>query len=534
MSALPNPTSSTEPRFSAALLRSHVHRARRDPVWFAREIMQLKCRPGETAPGWELDPWQEELLEAIADTHRKQKGEPTKVNHGGKTAITVRAAQGPGKTFGIAVAAHWFGFCFDPCGICVVAPKLEHIKTRFFAEFNKIKARAIPGYSSLMNTQATRVYWAVPDPLNHLLIAETAKQPENIQGFRRPHTLYLIDESSGVEAPIWPVIDGNLSATILGVQVEIGNPTRNIGHFAQSHLRPDLEGEYYRMHVGPAHSRRIKPEWVAKMERRYGKNSPAVRVRCYGEFASSDSNQLIALDWIARARNRDGIDPMIGDGSQPRLRVSVDCAAGGDDETIVTGFRHFDSYAVGIKQRRFSFDLATASNDTANVAEQLFIELGGRKHIDDFVVDMLGVGVGAGGELIKRGYNVVMYQGGAASDNPVKWRNRRVQSYMALRNAFRDGTLILLETFVEESDAQEHWTDFDAQLCSIRTTTNERLEDLLTKDEMKRQGIKSPDMADSVAMQYATMPPATVPRARHERAAAQETEATESSVWDGL
>jgi len=494
-------------------LRQALQWARTDPSRFAREILQLKRLPGEPQPGepgynpdadWELDAWQAELIEAIADVYRKAHGLPTVCNHEGRTYITVRACQGPGKTFGIAMAAHIFGFAFDPCVIPCVAPKLDHLKTRFMGEFSKIAHRAAPGYITLLGIKGTTVHWNVPDPANHLLICETGKQPENLQGLRRRFTLYLIDEASGVEEKLWPVTEGNLSATEIGIRVEIGNPTRNSGHFARSHLDERTAGDYYRMHEGPAQSRRIKADWVEKMTRSYGANSPVVRVRCYGEFAASDANQLLALEWLQAARNRE-VDAIRGDGSLPRLRISVDVAAGGDDETVITAFRHFDTMRVGLGMTRHSFGLLTTHIETADAAERLFNKFGGRKGIDDIVVDALGPGQGTAGELYARGHLLIPYQGGAGSSDPRRWRNRRVQSYMGLRNDLRDGTLTFVDGFFED---RSDWTDFDAQCCSVKTAPNsERLEDLTTKESMKRDGIKSPDMADSLAMQYATQIP---------------------------
>ena len=120
--------------------------ARREPVRFATEVLRLTILPGEPKPGtpryrvsgdWSMCDWQIELLEAVADVERERLGIPTRFNHEGKTQITARACQGPGKTFGIAVLAHIWGFAYDPIVIPVIAPKKEHVKTRFFAEFSE-------------------------------------------------------------------------------------------------------------------------------------------------------------------------------------------------------------------------------------------------------------------------------------------------------------------------------------------------------------------------------------------------------------
>lgn len=488
--------------------------------------------PGEPRPGhpkyrptsdWELDVWQEHLFESIADVERKYLGIPTRYNHDGKTNITVRACRGVGKTFGIAALAHIWGFAYDPVVIPVMAPKLEHIKTRFMGEFTKIQGRAIPGYSQLMHVGATQVHWKGVDSKNHFLIGETAKHPENIQGLRRRYTLYLMDESSGVAEPIFPVILGNLSATEIGIFVMIGNPTKNQGTFADSHLKANLDRDYHRIHIGPDDSIRFDRPWMERMVRQYTAESPIVRVHCLGEFADDDANQIIATAWVVDALARE----FDTDGSLPRLRVTVDAADGGDDKTVVTVARHYDSHVRVLKQRQFSFGLEKAQIEGADAAETMFKAFNGDKRLDDIVVDAAGVGTGMAGELYDRGYRVIRYKGGESSSNSEKWKNRRTQSYLVARDAFRD-RLISFET-----GAVDDVEELEAQLCSVKRKIvgDDRLEELVTREQMRADGIKSPDRADSLVMQYATQSPVYSP-ASHGREHGIVTGA--STVLDGL
>lgn len=507
--------------------------ARLNPVNFARHVLQLRILPGEPKPGdakynaiatdWSLDAWTCELLNAVADVERKQLGMPTRVNHEGKSNVTVRACRGVGKTFGIAVLAHIWGFAYDPVVIPVMAPKLEHIKTRFMGEFTKIQGRAIAGYASLMHAGALQIHWHGVDPKNHFLIAETAKHPENIQGLRRRFTLYLMDESSGVEEPIFPVIHGNLSATELGVFVMIGNPTKNQGSFAASHLNPKVAQDYHRIHVGPDDSIRFQQPWMDKMVRHYGVSSPIVRIHCLGEFAADDAFQLIATQWVTGAFERE----FDTDGSLPTLRVSVDVSDGGEDSTVVTVGKHFASHTRILQQRDFSFALEKAQIEAADAAERMFLAHGGRKDLDDFVVDSLGVGTGCAGELYDRGYRVIRYKGGEASDNPEKYRNRRTQSYLVTRDAFRDGLISFA------ADAVDDPVELEAQLCSVKRKIvgDDKVEDLVTREEMRREGIKSPDRADSTVMQFATQSPVYSPGSH---AKEPEMATTTSTLLDGL
>lgn len=506
--------------------------ARRDPVAFAREVLNHRHLAGEPSlledphRSWELDDFQVDILQAFADVWRAIDKKPTVLNHGGRNYLTIRAGHGPGKTHLGALLAHVFNAAFDG-RVIVTAPKFDQVKTRFWTAFRRVSQRAEPWYQHLYEINDTAVYWFGMDAKTgrvtldkeHCMLAETANKPENLAGHHAPFQLVIVDEASGVPEAMVPTILGALSVGVLQILVLISNPTREQGFFADSHRKRETESQFFRYRIGVDNSKRMNSAsaraWADKLIAKYGANSPVIRVRVNGEFPGSSPNQLIALEWIEAARNRE-LDPMTGDGSLGRLRVSVDCGAGGTGETVCTAVRRFDTVRVGLRQTRHSFQLATASIETADAAEKLFTLFGGRKELDDFVVDSLGVGVGAAGELIRRGYRVVLYQGGAASDDPVRWRCRRVQSYLNLRNDLRDGGLAFLDSFFEDLT---DWDDFDGQLCSIQTPAGaERVEDLITKKQMTEMGIPSPDLADSLAMQYATQAPRTVPGTQSRRA----------------
>lgn len=487
-----------------------IKRARLDPVWFAREILQLKALPGEPTlsedpdGSWELDAWQVEMLEAAGDVVRRVYGQPTRVNHNGVPLISIRACQGPGKTFGAALTLHWFQFCFPALAVCT-APKLGQVTSRLWREFIKIQGRAIPGYSDLMVVGGESIAWNTAEPSfmrRWVAVAETGSTPESLQGFHEKYLLAIIDEASGVRDDMFEVIRGAMSTGRVLLCLMIGNPNKTNGFFADSHRRADLAKDYYRMSVSCFTSARVKQSWVDQLERQYGKSSPVVKIRCYGEFAETSELQLIAPEWVVAATERDF--PAEGDGSMPRMRISVDVADGGEDETVFTIARHWDSTIEVLKQVRRSYETAVAVPQAFDEACRLWQEWGFSTHRgDDIVVDAMGVGSGLAGMLIRADYPTVVYKGGEASAAPTLYRNRRVQSYIALRNAFRDGGIVIRD------GAVDGMVEFEAQVCGIqlRPGAESRVEDLITKADMKRDGIKSPDMADSLAMQFATKTP---------------------------
>lgn len=463
-----------------------VKLARFEPIRYQREILNLT-----------VDPWQEEATEAVFDVVRKRHGLPTKINHAGKNYFTIRAMHGPGKTFWLASLIHTFGIAFPKARIPCIAPKMDQLKTRLWLELRKVADAAGANYKPFVEIQSTTMKFLGVD--DWMAFAQTATKAENLAGLHSDFILVAVDEASGVPEHLWPTIFGAVSTGLVPILVMISNPTRNTGTFAESWLRPQVASRFHQVAITLPKAPRVSTDWVQSMAMKYGQNSAIYKIRCLGEFSDSGDEQLIPLQWIIDARAEPDYRPPMA--SIPRLRVSVDVADGGIDETVITVARHYAECVYVLSQRRFSFPSAESPIMAAKAAVQIFDAWGGDKSSDDIVVDSLGVGAGTAGWLLDNGYSVVTYRGGESSDDPDQWRNRRVQSYINLRNAFRDKTLI----FAHDAVPEEDWEDMFAQLCSIEMRNGgNRVEDLATKDEMKRKGIKSPDMADSLAMQYAT------------------------------
>ena len=473
----------------------NIHKIRTDPVWFLKTAFNIK-----------LDIWQEEAFTAMADCIRHHFKMDTVINHPSQynnnkplSKFTIRAMHGPGKTFFAAAAIIWWHLAFESFSPAT-APTIKQLKNRLWPNIRRIQAMADAFWRSTFEVRQTEVIF-----FNSQLrkcVAETGATVENMQGYHDLFMLIVCDEASGIEEEMYPVIEGALSTGVLVLLLLIGNPTKIQGTFADSHLKPKVSKYYHKIHVDLAKTTRVSPQWVQEMGEKYGKDSPVYRVRCLGEFAEEDENQLFSLEWLEAARTR----PHIPDGSIPRQRLTADVADGGENFSVVTHTIRYMSYTYYKKQWQYSYPAGRATAMLRKELERLHEEFGMDKaNGDDIVVDSLGVGAGVASELIETGkYAVIRYQGGAASDDKDEWRNRRVQSYMVLRDEFRKGTAVMAEDFVDEDE----WDDFDAQMCSIKRKPGmEKVEDLLTKKEMQDKGIVSPDRADSMCMQKATQAP---------------------------
>lgn len=470
-----------------------IRKYRFDPNSFARDVLRVK-----------LDPWQEEANEKIADYVRYMYQQPLANAQGvypPKSYFTVRAMHGPGKTFWLGSVIYWFGATFPKSRIPCMAPKADQLKTRLWLELHKLRASSTADFQRITQDIGS-MHLRFFGQQDWTAFGQTAKHSENLSGLHNDHQLIVVDEASGVPEALWPTIFGALSTGAIQILVMISNPTKNVGTFAQSWLKKSVSADYCKIKIELDKAPRVKQAWVDQMIRKYGRQSPIVKIRCFGEFSESGENQLIPLEHINDCLIR---EPRAEDGSHRKVRISVDVADGGLNETVITGMSHYYSFCRLEKVKRYSFPKAESPIKAAEAAIAMFEALGGKKGVDDFVVDVMGVGSGTAGYLIKEGHAVILFQGGQQSANPKRWRNRRVQGYFSLVDLFQEGKIDIAEgAFEDEEDADE----FSAQLCSIERKPNgDKIEDLKTKDEMKMDGQQSPDIADSFMQQFSTIAP---------------------------
>lgn len=461
-------------------------KSRFDPDFFCNSILRVPN-----------DPWQSECMEAVIDIERDMLDMRTVINHAGKNKLTIAAMHGPGKTHYIAKLMHWWMWTREGRIVCT-ATKEKQIMTRLWPEFRTIGKKAIDGYSSTYDAQGSIIYWN--DDRDYFAVAETAKEPENLAGYHHDYLLFLVDEASGINELLFPVIEGAISTGKIVVLVMIGNPTKTEGTFYASHKIAKVADEYFHYQITLDKTPRVSRKWVKSMENKYGKDSAVVKIRCYGEFAESDDYQLISAAWVY-----DSIMevPVISDGSIPVNKISVDVSDGGANETVITASSQYSTFVHLKKVERHTYDMKTATKDAFKDCVRMMKKMKWSKANTVFYVDGVGVGAGTASDLVDAGYTVVKFKGGSTSANPRKWANQRAQSYTVFADHLRDGLVKIDKDFCE---TEEDWDDFVAQCCSVRRKEEEdKVERLESKREMRKRGIKSPDMADSASMPFGSM-----------------------------
>jgi phage terminase large subunit len=421
-----------------------------DPVRFVREMLQL-----------EPDPWQIEVMEAVSRGERR---------------ITIRSGHGVGKSALLSWIAIWFVLCRYPAKCVMTAPSSTQLFDALFAELRGQVNNLPPFLKELLVPTTDKVALkAAPDEVFISARTSRAETPEALQGIHSANVLLLVDEASGVPAPVFEAASGSMSAhnatTIL-----TGNPTRGTGFFYDSHTR--MADQWRVFHVSCMDSPRVSKEFVEEMKLRYGEDSNAFRVRVLGEFPRSDDDTIISLDLAESACIRDvSVNP------SAEIVWGLDVARFGGDRSCL--LRRQANVVTDIKVWR-NLDLmqlcgaVKAEYDVASSKPSVI------------AVDAIGMGAGVVDRLRELGLPVL---GINVSESPSigNYRNLRAELWYRARDwlAKRDCKLPKDDTLI-------------AELTSVRylfsSTGKVQVE---SKEEMKKRGLPSPDVADALILTFA-------------------------------
>ena len=170
--------------------------------------------------------------------------------------------------------------------------------------------------------------------------------------------------------------------------------------------------------------------------------------------------------------------------TSPSLRIlACDPARFGDDRTVI-GIRQGRHFRILAKLRGVD-TVETASRVIAFIKEE---------RPDAVIVDGDGLGAGVVDNIEHRGWGRLLYEfhGGARSRDPNKYFNRRSEIWGLMADALKAG--------MEIPDDPE----LEVDLCGPQYGfSNQNQIQLEKKEDSKRRGLASPDLADTLAMTFA-------------------------------
>ena len=424
-----------------------------DPVLFVEEM--LGAQPFD---------YQAEFLRALLDERK----------------MSVKSGHGTGKSTTASWAMLWFMLLRYPCKVVVTAPTSSQLFDAMFAELKRWINELPKELQQLLNVKSDRVE-LVSAPAEAFISCRTARAetPEALAGVHSDNVLLIIDEASGVPEQVYEAAAGSMSghnATTL----MLSNPTRSSGTFFESHNR--MAHSWWTRTWSCKDSPLVSHEFVDEMELRYGPESNAYRVRVLGEFPLSDDNTIIPYHLVEAAQNRDVV---VSD--EATVVWGLDVARFGSDATALC--KRQGPIVTELRSWR-GLDLMQTTGRI--VAE--YEALAPSKRPAEILVDSIGVGSGVVDRLQELGLPV---RGVNVAESPSMG-----DTYMNLRSEL----WFKCKAWLEDRSCKLPKDDqLIAELTAIRYSfTSSGKMKAESKDEMRKRGLGSPDLADALCLTMAS------------------------------
>lgn len=408
---------------------------------------------------------------------------------------SVASGHGIGKTGLSADAIHWFISTRPNPAIVATANTEDQLQKKLWREL------------ALTNNGAKNKDWfdwktstftMFNDPTAQAVaLAWSEQNSEAFAGTHAEHVLGVFDEASAIPKIIFTVFSGAM--TTPGARwLAVGNSTRNEGYFYEiTHgnlvaRRPeDLARGMWKAFVVPSWaSPFVTEEWLAEMEASLQSDRTA------DPSTWSDDFRIRVAGLPPRASATTFFNPVIVQAAMSRRVQMFDrwplilgCDVGrGDRSTIVPRRGRIVLPKVEIIQgirttdftRRIAAEIRFYREEYGLQAQVVLEELG------------MGVGVVEGLQDMLYGDQVWGVNTGEPSSDPKLYLNLRAEMYALLKDWMED--VVELPNLPPLSD--------DLKEIRRKPTTNGQLK-LESKEEMRRRGVKSPDVSDGLALTFA-------------------------------
>lgn len=455
----------------------------KDPLSFAQWAFPWG-EPGTELENDELVDWQIEILEQLRDGL-------ININQAIRLART--SGHGIGKSALIAIIVWWaMSTCVDTKGV-VTANTENQLKTKTWVEIAKWHRLFIA--KDLFKLSATKIVSADPlheDTWRFDMVPWSERNTEAFAGLHNKgkRIILIFDEGSAIPDVIWEVAEGALTDKDTEIiWVVFGNPTKNKGRFRECFPG----GRFSHRWKSRAIDSRTVPfsnkEQIAEWLRDWGEDSDFFRVRVRGVFPRVDAESFISFELATEAVGREVEIPF----GEPVV-LGVDVARLGDDFSVIYPRcgRDASSREVEVYQGLNTMQLVAKIVAAAH-----------RHQAQVIYIDSGGVGGGVVDRLNQLMFPVIPVDFGSGADNVnndgVNYANKRAEIWGAMKNWLSTGSIVssvkgLEMTMVDELTAPNYGLVERSGIECIL---------LESKKDMRRRRIKSPNLADALAVTFA-------------------------------
>ncbi len=433
-----------------------------DPIKFVTGIFDWQ------AIGGTPDKWQLEVLTDIKN-HINNKDIDTALR------VAIASGHGVGKSALVAWIILWAMSTRINLRGVVTANTQTQLKEKTWAELSLWHKRMLnKHWFELTATKISQTSNA--DTWFVSAVPWSKERSEAFAGLHAEHVLVIFDEASAVEDIIYETAEGAMT-TSGAMFFAFGNPTRNTGKFYEIHHK--LRHRWVCKQIDSRSAKMTNKSELEAWAEDYGEDSDFFRIRVKGEFPRQASNQLISLEDIENASNR---DITLDDVSHAPKVMGVDVARFGGDTSVITKRQ---GLYVHEQIKHNNMDLMTFAGIVAieidkYQPEQVFIDAG-------------GIGGGVIDRLHQLGYtSVIGVDFGGMPTDKSKYINKRAEMWCNMRDYLKQGKIPNDKDLKSDLRIMEYFFRGDSGQIQLES-----------KADMRRRGLQSPDLADSLALTFA-------------------------------
>lgn len=360
----------------------------------------------------------------------------------------------------------------------MTSPSFQQLTRVYGAELRKWHGKmTIPQIKDLFDITRDRVTCKYKERVNEcVMVTASVDNTENLQGGHSENYFIIIDEASGVENKAYDVLLRTLSTGNGGKLLAISNPTRSSGPFYDI-FHKDLP-HWVKIYLSAFDCPHIAKGFPQEMIDTYGEDSDFYRIGVLGKFPRTTASQFISSEVVDNCLTS---NLSIVDYYNFPIVIGADIARFGDDETVLIA-----------RQGPKILDITRLKGlDTMEVSEAIY------KYQMTFAtksifIDAIGIGAGVYDRCKQLKLPVREVIGSNSSTKPLEYYNMRSQLWGEMRHWLGNGGDI------------PNIEDLRSQLVgmSYGYTTKMQIA-LTTKKDIKRLGLKSPDIADALALTFA-------------------------------
>ncbi len=445
--------------------------------------------PGELAARVGPEPWQERVLrdlQARMLAPGNWSDADKSVWIGRALLIAIKSGKNVGKTALLSWLTWWaFATKVNTKGRATANTKTQ-LESVMWTELRKWHRLSL--FGDFFTVTATKLYATDPKYSGEWhfdAVPWSADNPDAWSGLHNQdgRVLQVFDEASGIDDVIWERADGaTREARTQVIWIACSNPTTNVGRFYECfHKFAPL---WLQFTVDSREVSLTDHEAIEEAIRLWGVDSDYTKMSFLGEFPSASFSQLIPAEAIRYARTCEV-------SSQPweSLILGVDPARFGDNESVAYFRRGRDARTMPPIRRR-----GLSGPECADWVANLISQHGP----DATFVDSGGLGGPVVDLLQRMGHGVIGINFGSPPGSAPQGQavlNKRAEMYVLLRDWLRSGGCVVDDDTLE------------TQLLSIDYKIVEKLKNtplqLLSKEDMRRMGRPSPDIADAIALTFA-------------------------------